>query len=120
MSTETRLVIGTTIFALISSLTLYLMSGPFDRSLRGPFRLSDGHAYAFVIRYPERPLSAVKLYENDRLLGPANSDPDAIINEGHGRFNLSKTDVPNSSPVLVFSSSDNTDPNTNGRKYRLE
>lgn len=55
--------------------------------------------------------SHVLLYENDRLLGPAHTSPHADIAEfGRGRFS-------HWGEAIIFSASDNTDANTNGRKY---
>ncbi|WP_426441970.1 hypothetical protein [Bradyrhizobium genosp. P] len=58
--------------------------------------------------------SPIVLYEDDKLLGPAHSTPHAeIATLGHGRFSHWKGNF----SVFVFSSSDNTDPRTNGRTY---
>lgn len=57
--------------------------------------------------------SPIEIYENDRPLGPAHSVQAYIGKMGHGRFShwrLNHT-------VFVFSSSDNSDPQTNGRAY---
>jgi hypothetical protein len=59
--------------------------------------------------------SPVVLYEDGKPLGPAHSTPHSTIGDlGHGRFSQWKT---GSSSMFVFSSSDNTDPETNGRSY---
>ena len=55
--------------------------------------------------------SSVMVCENDRLLGPAHSAHGAIAAQGGGRFS-------HSGIGFYFSSTDNTDPNTNGRNYR--
>jgi hypothetical protein len=58
--------------------------------------------------------SPIILYEDDKPLGPAHSTPHAEISTlGHGRFSHWKGNF----SVFVFSSSDNTDPRTNGRTY---
>ncbi|QPF81994.1 hypothetical protein IC762_19565 [Bradyrhizobium genosp. L] len=58
--------------------------------------------------------SPIVIYEDDKPLGPAHSTPHAEISTlGHGRFSHWK----GSFSVFVFSSSDNTDPRTNGRTY---
>ena len=58
--------------------------------------------------------SPIILYEDDKPLGPAHSMPHSEISRlGHGRFSHWK----GSFSVFVFSSSDNTDPRTNGRTY---
>jgi hypothetical protein len=58
--------------------------------------------------------SPILLYEDDRALGPAHSSPHADISRlGMGRYSHWKGNY----SVFVFSSSDNTDPRTNGRSY---
>ena len=54
--------------------------------------------------------SPVLLYENNRLLGPGHSSLDQVAQLGRGRYL-------HSSLGFVFSASDNTDPNVNGRRY---
>jgi hypothetical protein len=58
--------------------------------------------------------SRVRLFEDDRELGPAHSDRPDIMLFGSGRF----THVMGPIPVFIMSTSDNSDPNTNGRTYR--
>lgn len=55
--------------------------------------------------------SPVLLYENDQLLGPAHSSHGAIAEIGLGLYSHWKTQG------MVFSTSDNTDPSSNGRRY---
>jgi hypothetical protein len=55
--------------------------------------------------------SPVLLYENDHLLGPAHSLHADIGKLGRGRYSH-WTDW-----GFIFSTSDNSDPNTNGRAY---
>ena len=50
--------------------------------------------------------------ENNNVLGPMHSAHPEIAKEGHGRY----SHWINS---LIFSSSDNTNPNTNGRTYSV-
>jgi hypothetical protein len=58
--------------------------------------------------------SPIMLYEDDKPLGPAHATPHSEIGTlGHGRFSHWKGNF----SVFVFSSSDNTDPRTNGRTY---
>jgi hypothetical protein len=58
--------------------------------------------------------SPIMLYEDDKPLGPAHATPRSEIGTlGHGRFSHWKGNF----SVFVFSSSDNTDPRTNGRTY---
>ena len=55
--------------------------------------------------------SRVLLYEDDHRLGPAHTTPHAEIAElGRGRFS-------HWDEIIVFSASDGTDANINGRKY---
>ncbi|QPF83916.1 hypothetical protein IC762_30350 [Bradyrhizobium genosp. L] len=59
-------------------------------------------------------LSPIMIYEDDKPLGPAHSTPHQQISTlGRGRFSHWKGNF----SVFVFSSSDNTDPRTNGRTY---
>ena len=54
--------------------------------------------------------SSLRLFENGVELGPAHSVHSEIINYGRGRFS-------HWGNVLYFSTSDNSDPRSNGRKY---
>lgn len=54
--------------------------------------------------------SPLMLYEGDQLLGPPHSSIEDIGRLGKGRYSHSKRG-------LVFSASDNSDINTNGRTY---
>lgn len=90
-----------------------------------PFTKRNGFAFA-----TERPLffdsvadtsedpqgSPVQLFENNTRLGPADSSYGVIAGSGGGRFGLLKDE---NRTTIVFSTSDNTDPNTNGRAYWL-
>jgi len=58
-------------------------------------------------------LSPAVVYENGVPLAMPNSKPKSIRYDGNGRYSVSNGN-------LYFSSSDNTDPRTNGRKYELE
>jgi hypothetical protein len=55
--------------------------------------------------------SPVLLYEDQRLLGPAHSSHEDISVRGRGRYSHWKRQG------FLFSSSDNSDPNKNGRSY---
>ena len=59
---------------------------------------------------PDR--SAVRLYEDGHPLGPAHAAHASIRSIGHGAFSHWKD-------ALYFSTSDNSDPNLNGRQYAL-
>ncbi|MGB4398654.1 MAG: hypothetical protein WBJ10_04745 [Daejeonella sp.] len=54
--------------------------------------------------------STLKVFENDKELGPAHSLLNDVVATGKGKFSHFGNN-------LYFSSSDNTDPRTNGRKY---
>lgn len=91
-----------------------------DRSLiRGSFYFLKGHAYQIPVKYPDGELSAARLYEDDKPLGPANSDRQEIVTKGGGRFQFFRDSTSFFGPVLLLSTSDNSNPNTNGRKYHL-
>lgn len=57
--------------------------------------------------------STIELYENNTRLGPAHSDRSDIANLGRGRFSHWRKN----GTTMYWSSSDNTDPATNGRAY---
>jgi len=60
--------------------------------------------------------STLQLYGDNRPMGPAHSTFRDISLQGRGRFAyLADGDA----GILVFSASDNSDPNTNGRVYRV-
>ncbi|GKQ50439.1 hypothetical protein [Bradyrhizobium sp. Ce-3] len=121
ISSSARVAIGSMVFALVSSAVLYLVpASPLDPHLvRGAFRLYQGHAYLIPVKYVDGALDAARLYEDDKLLGPANSVQQEIIDKGAGRFSFYRDTWNYFGPALMFSTSDNSDPNTNGRKYRL-
>ncbi|MHC2438599.1 hypothetical protein [Bradyrhizobium sp. USDA 4451] len=121
ISSSARVLIGSAFFALMSSAALYLVpASPLDPSLiRGAFRLYKGHAYLIPVKYVDGALEAARLYEDDKLLGPANSVQQEIIDKGAGRFAFYRDTWNYFGPALMFSTSDNSDPNTNGRKYHL-
>ena len=58
--------------------------------------------------------SPIKIYEDDKPIGPAHSSHADVARVGHGRFSHWAR---NKSAIVVFSSSDNSDPQTNGRAY---
>lgn len=121
-SHNTRVVIGSTLFALASSAFLYaLPPGKVDRGLlRGTFLLESGHAYLMPVKYVDGDIRSAQLYEDGRPLGPANSGIPEIEAKGAGRFALVRNYPNYLGPVLLLSTSDNTDPNTNGRRYHLK
>ncbi len=66
---------------------------------------------AFEDADPKAQKSPIILYENDKPLGPAHSDHYDIEKIGLGRYSHVK-DL-----GILFSTSDNSDPNKNGRAY---
>jgi hypothetical protein len=91
--------------------------------LRGPFLHQNGHAYVghlfiFGLKADEQGnwnQSTLQLYEDDKPLGPQHISSDYIANEGRGLYLFWRD---NNGMAIVFSSTDNSDPNTNGRTYR--
>lgn len=80
----------------------------------------SGFAYKLGYHLPqsgdteEKPgISTLHLFENDVELGPAHATHRDIRNYGLGQFSHWGT-------VLYFSTSDNSNPLTNGRKYRYK
>lgn len=62
--------------------------------------------------------SPVLLYENTTLLGPAHSSYRAVKDIGMGRYSHTRLpERPDSWAFFSFSTSDNSDPRTNGRTY---
>ncbi len=57
--------------------------------------------------------STIELYENGKRLGPPHSKHADVANIGRGRYSHWRQ----SNSIFVFSSSDNSNPQTNGRAY---
>ena len=57
--------------------------------------------------------STIIIYEDDRRLGPAHTVHAEVADIGHGRFSHYRY----KQSIILFSSSDNSDPRTNGRAY---
>ena len=79
----------------------------------------EGHAFVALLPAvcsagggPDAPASKWVLYENDRELGPSHAQHDAIRQVGRGAYSHWQG-------TLYFSTSDRSDPRTNGRTYRL-
>jgi hypothetical protein len=120
-------VIGGLIVVGVSfAITLFLLQrfgGPVDYcksddliALKPPFGSYGGKAFDAHTGAPggdstENPrASTLVLCEDQKQLGPAHSLHDDIRTIGRGRYSHWSSDV-------IFSSSDNSDPNTNGRRY---
>lgn len=110
--------------SLLSGLVLLLISSlgaPGDGAvtLQGPFRHDTGHAYTVVA--PEGWAadgvdgnhSRLVLREDGVELGPGHKAHDTVRNDGGGAFS-------HWGRTLWFSTSDNSDPNINGRAYTVE
>jgi hypothetical protein len=124
---ETRWRVPTTfaaIFAVYFPIAWWLKTSyePTDRiiELRRPYSKMDVDGFAFEITTkwsmyladepfaPQR--SPMVLYEDGKRLGPPHSANKDISKMGLGRFSHWREG-------FIFSSSDNSDPNSNGRKY---
>jgi hypothetical protein len=119
MSIRATLAIWFPLGAYVGSRYTPLPRPPGAFSFVGIEKHAEG-AFMFVIRFdrharladtPDNPTrSPIHLYENDQPLGPAHSTTGAIKDLGGGRY-LHLPDV------IYFSTSDNTDPCSNGRQY---
>ena len=95
--------------------------------LHRPFVKFDGSAFAVVApdyqfgdladTAADRTWSNIQLFEDSKPIGPPHSSHFEISNKGQGRFSHEVHRVFNADAGFVFSSSDNSDPNTNGRNY---
>jgi hypothetical protein len=95
-------------------------SGPATALLR-PFVKYSAAGFAYIRAAPEFDAisdfsdtptrSNLLLCENNNLLGPMHTGHAEVAKEGRGRYSHWKNSG------FVFSASDNTDPNTNGRNY---
>lgn len=98
-----------------------------SRRLHPPFIRDDGAAWRLLLSYdpilaplerlcddvdnPRR--SPLRLLEDGKLLGPAHELHQSIGDEGRGRYSHWTGNA------LIFSTSDNSDPNANGREYTV-
>ncbi|MDI2073791.1 MULTISPECIES: hypothetical protein [Bradyrhizobium] len=88
----------------------------------------DHHTnYAYVVgvaaewsevdgEHGEQP-STVEVYENGVRLGPAHSSVSDVVMIGGGRYRYMEVDSVNHTSGIIYSMT--TDPNTNGRLYRV-
>jgi hypothetical protein len=134
LTTTLKIAGGAAIFALSFFVTLYLMDiyapervakqAPTESvTLKPPFQPISGSKFAFIASAdsfnhltdtptePER--SPFMLYENDKKLGPPHSSYNSVVQTGEGRF------IHWIHHGFIFSASDNSNPNTNGRSYRV-
>lgn len=82
------------------------------KTLAGPFEHVRGHGFAAssLAASAGRDLSAMMIYEDSKPLGLARSREHDILVHGRGRFIYTPA-------RMLFSSGDNSDPNSNGRSY---
>jgi hypothetical protein len=89
------------------------------KNIAPPWKLKgqDSHLFGYTLEHgaPDDRVgrSRLLLYEDGKLLGPAHSAHVDIMAEGLGRWSHW------GARSIQFSSSDNTDPRTNGRQYRI-
>jgi hypothetical protein len=93
----------------------FLLKRPFQKFLDSNFAAIaiDPRFRLFADSADNNERSNVELYEDDKLLGPAHSVHRDIGTIGHGRYSHWRYNH----SIFLFSSSDNTDPGTNGRNY---
>jgi hypothetical protein len=125
---EYKIAVGAVVLGLVleSIVLLFFPEEPQDQLvLHRPFLHQGGHAYVANVFVPgaksdeaeNRNQSTLQVYEDGKLLGPQHISSDDIAREGRGLY-LFWRSSPSSSPI-VFSTSDNSDPNVNGRTYRV-
>jgi len=111
---------------LPAALYLEAHSVPIDKTvLTPPFERLAGNAFAIYKRPAVPPADTVNeprrsravVFENGTMLGPGHSPHSEINAIGRGRY--SYWSEGENVAVIVFSTSDNSDPNTNGKTYRL-
>jgi len=84
----------------------------------------QGFCYIVSIKPPCPPdsnvgqASSLRLFENQKELGPAHSMHQTIRDTGRGAFSHWSGDPKSEAQQLYFSASDNSDPRTNGRTYK--
>lgn len=130
-----NLLIGCALIALVTTpgylwAVSYIRSHytPFDQEVLYPYLLTQygtTNAYmteltrAYRVGDPdtsEQPRrSELLLYENGELLGPAHSPHSEIASLGEGRYSHWFS----GRAIIMFSASDNSNPKTNGRVYRI-
>ncbi|MCK1416304.1 hypothetical protein IVB55_25720 [Bradyrhizobium sp. CW4] len=123
---QRRLVLASIVGAfLYVPLALYLDTFPPWRDpdpgiIRPPFRHYGGNAWQYLTLIPgsasdsndAQSRSRLELTEDHHPLGPAHSAHVDIAGKGNGRYSYWLSS-------LIFSASDNSNPNTNGRAYRV-
>jgi hypothetical protein len=94
---------------------IVLLQRPFREFLNSEFAVisNDATFGKFADTADNNLRSDIELYEDEKPLGPAHSTHGDVGNIGRGRFSHWRFVY----SVFLFSSSDNTDPRTNGRNY---
>lgn len=108
------------ILAPLRALAVGKSSSVICRAITPPFQKEGSNGWSTVLQdlqyfadtAEDSRHSSLLLFENENLLGPPHSLHDDIRNIGMGRFS-------HWGGCLYFSPSDNTDPNSNGRRYSL-
>ncbi|MEX5213169.1 MAG: hypothetical protein NW703_03295 [Nitrospiraceae bacterium] len=81
------------------------------------FRRDDGHCWVASVPpdllSDKEGASHLMVYEDDRRLGPAHSSYEDVRQKGGGRFT-------HWGPEVYFSTTDHSDPRTNGRRYYVK
>lgn len=92
-----------------------LLRRPFVRFLNSEFAViaRDERFENLADTVDNNQRSPIELYENERRVGPAHSVHAYVAKIGLGRYSHWR----NNGAIFVFSSSDNSDPQTNGRAY---
>src|SRR6201996_6831203 len=127
-SRELMVILVSSLVALGSSAALACCFAPHvyaptdGLQLRGPFRhLNNSYSYAAIFNRPDyvpdsqSHQSSLLLYKDDKLIGPPHATLDDITHQGRGRYSYAA----DRQFSLIFSTSDNSDPNANGRTYRV-
>ena len=119
----TVLFVGSIDIALV--LTLFFPSNATLEITPNLVKHQFGHAYGVdqrtdlpaIYRFMAEPVGFLRLehmvFEDGRRLGPTSISPQSIRDTGRGRNRFIDG-------RLIFSSTDNSDPRTNGREYRVE
>jgi hypothetical protein len=95
--------------------TKSLLRRPFVRFLNSDFGViaQDKSFVSLADSADNNERSPIEIYEDDKRLEPAHSVHADVAKIGYGRFSHWK----NAGAIFIFSSSDNSDPQTNGRAY---
>jgi hypothetical protein len=107
----TCLALSSRLFAPSQSIVLDVSSIQHDAGAAFTAQLNFSARYPYEIVSDDNGESTLRLFENGRLLGPAHALHVSIRTLGRGHYSHWHRGL------LWFSSGDNTDPRTNGRRY---